>query len=334
MSEHFDIGVIGEGEQTFYELIKALLSGEDIGQIPGLAFHHEGKVIQTPRRQLIYPLDMIPIPERDYWDNIYMMSSRGCPYKCAFCTSAMFWEKTRFFSSKYFVTEVEHIIDSLGREAFINIYDDLFVADRKRLKNIIELLDKKKVLDKATYTFSVRANMVDDELCELIKAMNHAGVCFGAESGSNRILDLMHKQSTVETNQNALDILQKHDISANCSFIVGWPGETEDEVRQTYSFIARNLMEKKLSKAVAINILMPMPGTPVWDYAIEKGLIPQQGFDWNRLGVFASYRHSSAKSFQEWIEMRRENNSIYMNEETLPQETLYKIMEEYEEAVK
>ena len=334
MTEDFDIGVIGEGEQTFYELIKAILAGADIGQIPGLAFHHEGQVVLTPRRQLIYPLDIIPIPERDYWDNVYMMSSRGCPYKCSFCTSAMFWEKTRFFSSNYVVTEIEHLLENIGTNSFINIYDDLFVADRRRLRNIVELLEKKKIVDKTMYTFSVRANMVDDELCELIKRMNNAGVSFGAESGSDRILGLMNKKTTVQMNQEALDTLQKHDISANCSFIVGWPGETEEEVRQTYSFIVNNLAQKKLSVAAAINILMPMPGTPMWDYAISKGIIEKHGFDWNRLGVFASYRHSNAKSFSDWVDMRKENKSIYLNEDTLPEERLYKIMEEYEEMVK
>jgi anaerobic magnesium-protoporphyrin IX monomethyl ester cyclase len=333
MSEEFDIGVLGEGEETFAELVRALLTGADIGQMPGLAFHHEGRVIVTPPRPQIVPIDSIPMPVREEWERVYTMSSRGCPYRCSFCTSSVFWGKTRFFSAEYVVAEIEHILEHTGANPIINIYDDLFVADKKRFEKIVSLLEDKGIVDKAAFTFSVRANMVDDIMCSLIKRMKNAGVSFGAESGSDRILGLMNKNTTAEMNQGALDTLSKHGIPANCSFIVGWPSETEEEVRKTYSFIVGNLIAGKLTTGTAINILMPMPGTPMWDYATDKEIIPKHGFDWNRLGIFASFRHSTIRNFSDWVDLRRENNSIYMNEHTLPQERLYEIMSEYEQAV-
>jgi radical SAM superfamily enzyme YgiQ (UPF0313 family) len=330
MSEQFDIGVLGEGEETFSVLVRALLSGSDIGQIPGLAFHHEGRVVVTPPRRNIDPIDTIPMPYRDYYQNVYLMSSRGCPYKCSFCTSQAFWGKTRFFSAPYVVAEIEHLVSQMGQNPMINIYDDLFVADKRRFTEIVRLLESKGIIDKVSFGFSVRSNMVDDFLCEQIRKFRSVGVCFGAESGSDRILKLMNKGTTVGINQRALDTLHKYGIQANCSFIVGWPTETEEEVRSTYDFITRNAVDGKHPKVAVVNILMPMPGTPVWDQAIKANVIPKHGFDWNRLSIFASHYHSTAKSFDDWVDMRRENHSIYMNEDTVPQEKLYKIMSEYE----
>lgn len=332
MSEQFDVGVLGEGEETFSVLVRALVHGSDIGQIPGLAFHHEGRVVLTPPRRYIDPIDTIPMPYRDYYGSVYLMSSRGCPYSCSFCTSRVFWGKTRFFSASYVVAEIEHLVSNMGENPFINIYDDLFVADRKRFAEIIRLLEEKDLTRTVSFGFAVRANMVDDELCRQIRRFRSVGVCFGAESGSDRILKLMNKGSTVAINQRALDLLHKYQISTACSFIVGWPTETEEEVRSTYEFVRRNAEEGKHPPNAAVNILMPMPGTPVWEYAVKSGIIPKNGFDWNRLGIFASHHHSTAKSFDDWVCSRRENNSIYLNEETLPQERLYQIMSEYEYA--
>jgi radical SAM superfamily enzyme YgiQ (UPF0313 family) len=332
MSEQFDIGVIGEGEETFSVLVRAILNGADIGRIPGLAFHHEGRVILTPPRGYINPIDTIPMPYRDYYRNVYLMSSRGCPYSCSFCTSKVFWGKTRFFSAPYVVAEIEHLVSNMGENPFINIYDDLFVADRKRFDEIICLLEKKGLTDTVSFGFSVRANMVDETLCGQIRRFRKVDVCFGAESGSDRILKLMNKGSTVAVNQRALDLLHQYQIPAACSFIVGWPTETEEEIRSTYEFVNRNSLEGKHPAAAVVNILMPMPGTAVWNHAIASGIIPKLGFDWDRLGIFASYHHSTAKSFEDWVCSRRENNSIYMNEDTVPQERLYQIMSEYEQA--
>jgi radical SAM superfamily enzyme YgiQ (UPF0313 family) len=332
MSEQFDIGVIGEGEETFSELVPALLNGSDIGQIPGLAFHHEGRVIVTTPRGYINPINTIPMPYRDYYGRVYMMSSRGCPYNCSFCTAKVFWGKTRFFSAPYVVAEIEHLVFHMGANPHIEIYDDLFVADRKRFEEIICLLEKKGYTDKASYSFTVRANMVDDDLCRQINRFSSVGVCFGAESGSDRVLKLMNKGSTVAINQRALDLLHKYDIKTACSFIVGWPTETEEEVRNTYEFISRNTAEGKHPPQAVVNILMPMPGTGVWEQAVKTGVIPKHGFDWDRLGIFASYHHSTASSFDDWVCSRRENNSVYMNEATVPQERLYQIMAEYEQA--
>ena len=340
MASCFDLGVVGEGEETFSDLVSCFLDRgtvpdpEVLKQIPGLILWENGRLHHTPARQLIEPLDNVPHPLRVPDKTQYIFTSRGCPYKCAFCSSRVFWGKTRFFSADYVVEEIEQILDSYPETAHIPFMDDLFIADRKRLERIISLLENKGLSRAVQYSFSVRANLVSGELCELLKRLLIGTVNFGAESASDRILEILKKQTTGELNQKALDILYKHGIPTTCSFIIGVPTETEEEVRATYDFLCRNISEGKLSPHSAVNILMPLPGTPIWDYAVEHGMINVSDLDWRRLAVFASYHHSSVDRFEDWIAAREENSSLYLNEETLPQKRLYEIMAEQEARIR
>jgi len=339
LTADFDIGVLGEGEETFREIMRYFidnglaLNGKTLNNIKGIVYWENGHHVETPRRDLISPLDAIPFPYRLKGSEPYLFSSRGCPYKCAFCSSSAFWQNTRYFSAEYVVKEIEYIMENFSAIGYITIWDDLFIANKARFKQFIELVEKKGLNDKLGFAFSVRANLVDDELCKDLKRINVKATSFGAESGSDRILKLLKKGTTVEINQRAIDILYKHDISVICSFIAGTPSETENEVRSTYEFILKNITDGKLSPQCAVNILMPMPGTDIWRYAVDANIIDIANFDWKRLSVFASYRHSLTKNYDDWVEHRRNNNSIYLAEETLPQERLYEIMRVYEKVI-
>ena len=340
MTSEFDYGVLGEGEETILELVRHIfkygLGGNPtiLRQIKGIAFHEGGCVATTPPRDAIFPLDRIPHPIRDRRTAPYIMTSRGCPYRCAFCSSSAFWGKTRFFSAGYVVEEIEQILDTYPQVRNISIQDDLFVADTERFEEIVERLTAGGINRKASFSFAVRANLVTDRLCERIKELKVDNVCFGAESGSDRILSKMKKGTTVARNQVALDILHAHRIPVLCSFIVGWPTETEEEVRSTYEFLLGNINAGKLTPGSVVNILTPMPGTETWRDAVKNGAVTETDFDWNRLGVFASYKHSNAATLADWLEKRRTNNSVYLDEKYLPEKSLYKIMSEFDNKVR
>ncbi len=340
LTSDFDLGVLGEGEQTFLDLVEYFQENvfnpdhEELKNIRGLAIHKDNEIILTEKRDLIDPLDNIPHPHRMAGDTQYLFTSRGCPYKCAFCSSSSFWGKTRTLSAEYVVGEIEQILTQFPDIKHIPIEDDIFILDLTRLEKIIVLLEEKKINRKVAFSFTVRANLVTDQLCELIKRLNVQAVCFGAESASDRILGMLEKKATVKQNQNALDILYKHNIPVICSFIVGILTETEEEVMATYKFITRNILEKKMGSFSTVNILTPMPGTEIWNNATEQGLVNIEDMEWSRLAGFASYRTSNINSFEEWIENREKNKSIYLNEGTLPQSRLYEIMREYEEKIK
>lgn len=338
LTEDFDIGVRGEGEQTFLDLINYfqkngfVLIPEKLKKILGVIFRENGNLMATEKRPLL-DLDALPHPDRKSGGSQYIFTSRGCPFKCSFCSSSAFWEKTRFFSANYVVEEIEQLLQQFPGMKQVPIWDDLFIADKKRLMKIIDLVEARGINKKVNFSFSVRANLVDDEMCIALKRLNVVGVAFGAESGSDRILKLMNKGAAVQQNQKALDLLQTYGIPVMCSFIVGWPTETEEEVRKTFEFILQNIAAGKLSNSNAVNILMPIPGTALWDTAVHDGLIDLDHFDWRRLSTFASYKDSKLKSFDEWVAQRRKNNSLYLNESAFPQERLYERLAEYYQAV-
>jgi anaerobic magnesium-protoporphyrin IX monomethyl ester cyclase len=341
LPKEVDIGVIGEGEQTFLELVRLFcdnslqkIKQENLEKIDGIVFHGDHGPTVTSCRKLIEPLDNIPIPFRPKSDKIYLFTSRGCPYRCTFCSSSAFWKKTRFFSAEYVVAEIESLLCQFSKLRHISIWDDLFIANLPRLRKIVSLLAEKGINKKVNFDLAVRANLVNDELCELLKTMNAMSVAFGAESASNRILELLNKGVTVQTNQKAIDTLHRYGFQVGCSLVIGCPTETEEEVRNTYEFILRNIKEGKISPQCSVNILSPMPGTKIWDDAVKDGLLDIQNMDWTRLAVFASYRNSNIEDFSQWLQCRRKNNSIYLAESSLPQEQLYKLMSHYEQIIK
>jgi radical SAM superfamily enzyme YgiQ (UPF0313 family) len=339
LPEVVDIGVIGEGEQTFLELVQFIskcfpnLDLDKMEQIKGIAFRHREQVKLTPRRDQIASLDQIPFPVRAEGESTYLFTSRGCPYKCAFCSSAVFWETTRFFSAEYVVNEVGVLLERFAALKHICICDDLFVANLPRLRTIVRLMEDRGFCGKVTFSASVRSNLVTDELCDLLKRINVIAVGIGIESGSNRILKLLNKGVSVKVAQKAIDILHKHGLDVRGSLIVGCPSERARDVRQTFKFAVKNIKSSKISPECAVNILSPMPGTQVWNEWILQNRIDVQRLDWRKLSVFASYRNSEINDFDRWLDCRRENDSFYLAESTLPQENLYRLMSRYEKAV-
>jgi len=282
----FDAGVIGEGEETVVELMKAFLKKgkllpEDLNDIKGIIFRKEDSIIFTEPRPLIENIDSISMPARDFLKiegHTYMFTSRGCPYKCVFCASTRFWNNVRFFSAEYVINEIWELVDNYNVK-LISFYDDLFIADRQRLRDIVSLIKKDKKLGKVHFTCNGRANLINDEVVALLKEMNVLSVNLGMESGCERTLRFLKHQVTLEQNINAVKTIKRHGLSCNGSFIIGSPQETREEMTETYKFIKKipiNLTD--------IYVLTPYPGTPIWDYAKKRGLV-SENMQWSKLDV-------------------------------------------------
>lgn len=282
----FDVGVIGEGEQTIVELIELFLQkkkflAQDLNIIKGVLFRDGDSIHSTEPKPLIEHLDFIDPPARDLLKidrHTYIFTSRGCPYKCAFCASTRFWPKVRFFNAEYVVREITDLVRNYNVK-LISFYDDLFIAHRERLKTIVSLVRKNGKLKNVRFTCNARVNLVDDEIVALLKEMNVASINLGLESGCERTLRYLKGNVTVEQNLKAIKTIRKHRIACQGSFIIGSPSETREEILETYRFI-----KKVPLNLVEIYVLTPYPGTPVWDYAQSRGFVSEQ-MDWERLNV-------------------------------------------------
>jgi radical SAM superfamily enzyme YgiQ (UPF0313 family) len=335
LAPEMDWGVAGEGEAALSDMLHVLIEKH------------------KPRRGCMYraagPLDLdsLPFPWRDPNEPVTLQTSRGCPYACTFCSSSAFWKGVRWHSPEYVAAHVAHIASTQPNTTVLSIQDDLAIADRKRFARIVDLLDARGLAQRFAYTLAVRANLVDAELCGLLKRLRVQCVAFGAESGSDRILEAANKRATVADNQVALEVLAEAHIPCACSLIVGWPGETEDDVRATYEFRNRNMAAGKLADGV-VNVLAPLPGTKVWNDWVascdrdwdehldgcqycehnRSGEPGQPDFRWERLGPFASFRHSRFPDFAAWCQARRDNDTVYVG--GVDQERLFQLMAEGE----
>jgi len=280
-----DVGIIGEGEETTLELVKLFseCSGfphRELVKIQGIVFRDGKRLIQTEPRPLIKNLDNIPLPARDIMNikpTTYVFSSRGCPYKCVFCASTRFFNRVRFFSAEYVVSEIEELVNNYSVSE-IFFMDDLFIADKKRVFKIKELIKSKGLDKKVEFGASIRANLITEEIVSALKEMGVKFVTCGLESGNPESLKYLKGESiSVEHNRRAIELCNNASIRVVGSFVIGHPSETKRAMMDTYNFIKKS----KLHYA-DVYTLTPFPGTPIWDYAREKGLVSDD-MDWSRL---------------------------------------------------
>ena len=282
------LGVIGEGEITICEILDNFLqkdgfSTRNFSNIKGIAYHENGKITLTPKRDLIQPLDQIPFPARDLLNistSTYMFTSRGCPYKCVFCASTRFWDKVRLFTAEYVVEEIKMLVSEY-HVTQITFYDDLFIVSKERVKRIINLLEANNLLGKIKFFCSARADLIDDEIVKLLKKLGVQAVAMGLESGSKRTLDYLKMHTTtVQENSDAIDRIKSFHMHCSASFIFGAPEETKAEVLETLRFIRHSKLDD-----FDFYLLTPYPGTPIWEYALQKSLVNNQSMNWDILDV-------------------------------------------------
>jgi Fe-S oxidoreductase len=297
LPEVFDVGVVGEGEETFFELLQAhqargTLSSDQLRKIPGVVFHTPAGPHFNGFRKGIPLLDDIPFPERHKHltrpGMTYMMTSRGCPYTCNFCVIPFTTEGYRMHSPEFVVEEIRSIKTHFPEVKNIRIFDDLYIVDRRRVQKIADLVDAEGLNQDLAFGCWGRANLVDPDMVGALKKMNMRYVAFGAESGSSRVLSTVKPGASVEQNQQAIDHLHENGVQVACSFILGHPLETEDDLWSTYEFIEKNF--DKLFD-VELNVAIPWPGTELWQQAQSRGLVdPQMDFSpLKEAGFFPNY---------------------------------------------
>jgi len=205
-------------------------------------------------------LDSLVFPERGflYGGKAPILTSRGCPFHCYFCSSSEYWDNTRFCSPEYFMSEVDYILRRYKEARWLYIVDDLFVANRPRFEKIYDLWMVKGYNKRLGFHGFIRAGVFDLDMARKMKVMGFWSVRFGAESGSDRLLKLLHKGTTVELNQRTIDIANEVGLPITCAFMHHMPTETDEERQATLDFIEKN---KGKMKVDGFFHFTPFPGT-------------------------------------------------------------------------
>ena len=267
-----DIVVRGEGEETVRELLPALEGRGSLEKIKGLTFRQNGKIRKTKARPSIPDLNLLPSPDRTLFPlsrylamrvPVSVLSSRGCPMDCSFCVGhRMAGRKGRFRNPSRVVDEIESA-HQLGFEE-VCIDDDLFTRNRQHVFTICDELGRRG-LKMNMYIFA-RVDTVDAILLRKLREAGCKMICFGLESGNQKILDRAHKRTTLEKARRAVELSKEAGISPFGSFVLGLPGETRETMEETHAFA------QSLGIPYGFHLLSPFPGTKIRDRAPEYGI--------------------------------------------------------------
>jgi anaerobic magnesium-protoporphyrin IX monomethyl ester cyclase len=277
-----DVIIRREGEYTLLELVQKVEAGENFRDVLGVTYRKEGKIIRNPDRPYIEDLDALPFPARHLWpmerlrehENIlYLAASRGCVFWCEFCaTVRMHGRKFRMRSPKNIVDELEFLNETYGISNF-TFCDDAFTVEPDRTEELCRLILERKL--KIKWNCGTRVDMLTKELLTKMCDAGCVSVWSGVESGSQKVLDAMHKGITTEQTTRVFGWLRELGLKPVPNVILGFPGETKASAWETIKFV-----EKISPDEVGFyNIATPFPGTPLYEQVKKNGWLRVTDFD-------------------------------------------------------
>lgn len=312
--QNVDVLVVGEGEETFVELVQALEDGKGLSGIAGTAWRMNGEMKWGPLRAPIADLDSIPFPAWDLIDiDLYarfgragnikrgrflpLFTSRGCPYQCYYCHN-LFGKSFRSRSAGNVVEEIRQIVEKYG-VTDIEIYDDIFNLDLDRAKAICKKLLELDLSLSLAFPNGVRADQLDHELVKLLAAAGTTNLAVAVETASQRLQKRIGKNLNLERVHQAISWADEAGIVTNGYFMLGFPGETSEEIRQTISYA-----ETTDLFFASFFIVTPYPGTPLWDETMSE--TDSSSLDFSNYNYLSGYFNLSEMSGDELRRLQKE----------------------------
>ena len=305
-----DVVVRGEGEYTFLELVQTVESDGDLANVKGLAFHDEndGSLVLTPDREVIQNLDELPFPafhlfpmEKYKILNITtnvatIITTRGCPMQCSFCSSAaLHGHKLRRRSYENVVDEIEVRLRDQNIDT-IAFMDDTFTLNKKFVKDFCAEIKRRNL--KFWWGCTSRVDTLDEDLLQTMKDAGCITIFIGVESADQQMLEKMDKNITVSKTENAFKLARKVGIRSIASCVIGMPEDTKESIKQTIDFV------KKLNPNYALySLATPYPGTRFYTDTFKKNLITIK--DWSKYTLLNPVLETIDCSSQELREFQK-----------------------------
>lgn len=303
-NKNIDIVLKGEGDYAFLEIIKAIEAKKSLKSIKGIYYKEKGEAKKTSDRELIKDLDKLPdfpyklINLENYYGfninkgkSVTLMTSRGCPYRCAFCYNTVYYKNTwRGMSAKRTLELIKRVVDDFGIKS-IYFQDDNFCANINRFEEITKGILKEKI-DISWGLLGARINTLKQMSDELLRNSVKAGcmdIDVGIESGSERILKLISKDIKIPEVIAVNKRLAKYFDKTKYTFIMGIPTETRKEVLQSVE-LAIKLSRENPHVLPLFFIYSAYPGTALYKLAIEKGFdAPTSLQSWSEMNYETAY---------------------------------------------
>jgi radical SAM superfamily enzyme YgiQ (UPF0313 family) len=289
----FDFAVMGEGEDTLLELVTSFDKNLNIEKVPGLSFRRNSDIVFSRPRPFIENLDKLPLPSWDLlpdfpkaysqsamrsnrFPSACLITSRGCYGKCTFCDTACFGKRIRNHSAEYVNAMIKDLINRYGVKD-ISFYDDNFIAFPQRISKICKMI----IDEKLDITWSCDSRIDAVQSFDQLKMLKQAGcwqICYGIESGNQKILDEVKKNITLEKIKRVVGWTDKAGILVKGFFMLGLPLETEETIRETINFAK----ELPLTNA-HVTFTTPLPGSELYNTASRYGVFDN---DWSKMNMW------------------------------------------------
>ncbi|MBN1244600.1 cobalamin-dependent protein [Candidatus Bathyarchaeota archaeon] len=289
-AENIDIAVIGEGEYAMLDIVKVAEGTKKISDVKGIVYRENGTITQNAPRPFIKNLDELPFPAyhlvdmeqylssnkigyRSFKDrSVSMITSRGCPFNCCFCSVHLHMGKTfRAHSVNYVISHIEHVVNKYKVKT-IFFEDDNLTFDLKRFEAICDQIIEKRIKFNWETPNGIRADYLTRGLLEKMKKSGCQSVFFGIESGDQYVLDnIIDKSLNLKTVVEVAKMCKEIGISTAAFYIIGFSGEKKEHMLRTVEFALR--LKKEYDVGMLLHVATPSLGTRLYKECKEKGYI-------------------------------------------------------------
>jgi anaerobic magnesium-protoporphyrin IX monomethyl ester cyclase len=272
LREGADVIVIGEGEETMLQVTQAILQGRNVDSIDGVAFLNDGNFVQTHEREKLRSLDDLPPPARhkinlknylNAWtvrhgsNTISISTMRGCPYTCKWCSRGVYGLSYRRRSARNVVKELKTIISEYQPDSFWFV-DDVFTISHKWLEAFRDEIQNAGL--RIRYECITRADRMSEEVIQMLRETGCFRIWIGAESGSQKVIDLMDRRVQVGQVRDMIRMSRRYGIEAGTFIMLGYPGETQEDIEETIAHLKDSNPDH-----FTITVAYPIRGTELFE---------------------------------------------------------------------